>query len=78
MLSEHECRNLALLLGVVHSGREGQVDAAGLRGRPRLARIDELGRGLLEGAVVAMPSAPERGLHSDGIPKHFFANCTHR
>ena len=28
MISEHECRDLALLFGVVHSGRKGQVDAA--------------------------------------------------
>ena len=60
VLSEHKCRNLGLLFGVVHSGREGRVDATGLQDRPRLARLDEVGRGLLEGAVVAVLPPPPR------------------
>ena len=54
VLGEHGHRDLALLLGVVHTGREGWVDAAGIRDHPRLTRLDEVGRRLLEGAAVAV------------------------
>ena len=58
VLNEHERRDLTLLLGVIHSGHEGWVDAAVLQDCPRLARLNEVGRRLLEGAVVAVPPPP--------------------
>ena len=58
MLGEHERPDLALFLGVVNSSLKGQVDATSLWGRPRLARLDEVGRGLLEGSVVVVLPPP--------------------